>query len=123
MPETLPETLPHTTPQPLIHKVSVMDLQVDVAQAGLCLGDEVEALALEDGSVGVVAEVKARLLGLIPLRRRQLIGHLGPRASALVHPEIVRGDRPRLRIVGINPKFLAVPGGDAELSVSVWTRP
>ena len=112
----------HATPLPLIHKASVMDLQVDIVQAGLCLGDEVEARSLDDGTIGLFAEVKRRLLGILPLRRRRLIGRLGPKASALVQPEIDRGDRPRLRIVSLTPKFLAAPGGDAEVSVSVWVR-
>ena len=122
MTETLSYSPPSSTPQPLIHKAQVMDLQVDVTQSGLCLGDAVEALQLEDGSIGVVARVNARLLGLVPMRRRRLIGRLGPRASALVQPEIARGGGPRLRIVGLTPEFLASPGGNAEVSVSVWVR-
>ncbi len=107
---------------PLIHKARVQGLTVHVARSGLSLGDEASAVALEDGRVGILARIHAPLLGLLPLRRSRLIGHFGPKASALLMPELDRGEGLRLRVVGVTPEFLAGPGGP-EVHVSVWVRP
>lgn len=113
----MPQTL-----LPLIHKAKVQGLTVHIARSGIALGDEVEALALEDGVVGVRAKVRARMLGVLPMRRSRVIGHFGPKASQLLLPELDRGEGMRLRVVGLTPEFLAGPSGP-ELHVSVWVRP
>jgi hypothetical protein len=106
---------------PLIHKAPVQGLQVHVVRSGLALGDELEAVALDDGTIGIVARIRARFLGLIPHHRLALIGRFGPQATGLLLPELDRGESLRLRIVGLTPEFLAGPGG-AEVHVSVWVR-
>lgn len=107
------------TLQPLIHKAQLLGLRVHVGRAGLCLGDAARALPLEDGTVGVEADVRRPLLGLLPRRRAVILGHLGPAASRILAPSIAEGRPLRLRIVGLTPEHLAGPQGP-EVHVSVW---
>lgn len=109
------------TLQPMIHKARVQGLTLHVARSGIAPGDTLDALAMPDGRIGLVARVRAPILGLIPRRQARLIGHLGPRASDLVRPELDRADALRLRVVGVTPEFLAGPEGP-EIHVSVWVR-
>lgn len=113
----MPQTL-----LPLLHKAKVQGLRVQVARSGIALGDEAQAVAMEDGSIGILALVRAPMLGLIPMRRQRVIGQFGPRATELLRPELDRGEALRLRVVGLTPEFLAGPEG-AEIHVSVWVRP
>jgi len=113
----MPQTL-----LPLIHKAKLQGLTVHVARSGLSLGDEAQVQSLADGTVGVMARVRARLLGLWPVHRMRVIGHFGPKASALLLPELDKGEALRVRVVGVTPEFLAGPEG-AEVHVSVWVRP
>ena len=79
------------TLQPLIHKAQLLGLRIHIARAGLCLGDAARALPLEDGSVGVEADIRSPFLGLVPRRRAVILGHLGPAASRILAPSIAEG--------------------------------
>jgi hypothetical protein len=107
---------------PLLHKAKVQGLLIHVAKSGLSLGDEVQAVELGDGRIGILARVRAPVLGLIPLQRQKVIGHFGPQATDLIRPELDRGEGMRLRVVGVTPEFMAGPSG-AEVHVSVWVHP
>ena len=107
---------------PLIHKAKVQGLCVQVAKSGLSLGDEAQAVDLGDGRIGILALVRARVFGLIPMQRQRVIGHFGPHAADLIRPEMNRAEGMRLRVVGVTPEFLAGPDG-AEVHVSVWVHP
>ena len=107
---------------PLIHKAKVQGLLVQVARSGLSLGDEAHAVQLEDGRIGILARIRVRILGLIPVQRDRLIGHFGPQATDLIRPEFDRAEGMRLRVVGVTPEFMAGPEGP-EVHVSVWVHP
>lgn len=110
------------TLRPLIHKARVHGLQVHVGRAGLCLGDAAQAVALDDGTVGIVAQVRAPFLGLIPRQRQAVLGRLGPAATRILLAEIAGGRPLRLRIVGLTPEHLAGPQGP-EVHISAWGAP
>jgi hypothetical protein len=112
----------HETLRPLIHKAPVTGLRVHVGRAGLCLGDAAQALMMDDGSVGIMAEVKRPFLGVVPRRRQMILGTLGPAASRILRPEIDFGRPLRLRIVGLTPEHLAGPDGP-EVHISAWGSP
>ena len=107
---------------PLIHKAKVQGLLVQVAKSGLSLGDEAQVVELGDGRIGILAQVRTSVLGLIPMHRLRVIGHFGPQATELIRPELGRAEGMRLRVVGVTPEFLAGPDG-AEVHVSVWVHP
>ena len=107
---------------PLIHKAKVQGLLVQVAKSGLSLGDEAQAVELGDGRIGILARVRAPVLGLFRMQRQKIIGHFGPQATELIRPELDRAEGMRLRVVGVTPEFLAGPEG-AEVHVSVWVHP
>ena len=120
-----PRRTPARMPQallPLIHKAKVQGLLVQVARSGLSLGDEAHAVELEDGRIGILARIRVRVLGLIPMQAQRVIGHFGPQATELIRPELDRAEGMRLRVVGVTPEFLAGPEG-AEVHVSVWVHP
>lgn len=110
------------TKQPLIHKAPVHGLRVHVGRAGLSIGDGADLARLPEGGIGIFATVRHPFLGLIPIRRRACIGHLGPVAEALVAPSVDEGDPLRVRIVGVNPEHLAREA-PPEVHISVWGDP
>lgn len=109
------------TPLPVIHKAPLEDLSIHVARSGIAPGDAAEAWPMADGTIAVIARIRAPLLGIIPWRRRRIIGQFGEAATLQLMPELDRGEELRLRVVGVTPEFLAGPAG-AEVSVSVWVR-
>ena len=98
--------------QPLIHKAPVHGLLVHVGRCGLCIGDPATLHLLEDGQIGIFAQVRRRVLG----RRLSQLGHLGPAGTTLLRPAVQRGQHLRVRIVGLTPEHLAAP----EVHISVW---
>jgi hypothetical protein len=104
--------------EPIIHKATVMDLRINIKNTGLSIGDTAELHLNEDGCVSVFATALRR--GFF-LRRRVLcrVGQLGPQASQMLTPALRRGERLRVRIVGLTPEHLA-PEGKAEMHISVW---
>jgi len=104
--------------QPILHKAPLVGLCRGINRTGLSIGDPAELLASAEGGIEVAARIRRRFLFF---SRKQLcvIGQLGPAASELVAPMLLRSDRLRVRIVGITPEHLA-PDGRAEMHVSVW---
>ncbi|MFN4128498.1 MAG: hypothetical protein ACK4GC_01570 [Paracoccaceae bacterium] len=113
----------HDLLQPLIHKAAVHDISVNVARTGLSIGSEAELHPLPDGRVGVFARLNRRFLGIIPRQVTVQIGVLGPQASALIAPAVERSESLRIRIVGLTPEHLTMPGFGPEVHVSVWGDP
>ena len=113
----------HDLLQPLIHKAAVHDIAINVARAGLSIGDEAHLAPLADGRIGVFSYRNRRLFGMLLRRARILVGTLGPQASALIAPALVAGESLRLRIVGLTPEHLATAPNKPEVHISVWGDP
>jgi hypothetical protein len=107
---------------PLIHKAPVEGLTIHVARAGLSIGDAAALDRLPDGRIGVFAQIRAPILGLIPRQRQALLGHLGPMAEEIVSPSLAHGDALRVRIIDLVPEHLA-NGYPPEVYISVWGDP
>jgi hypothetical protein len=107
---------------PLIHKAPVEGLAVHVARTRLAIGDHAWLDRLPDGRVGVFAEVRQLLLGLVPRQRPALLGHLGPLAEEIVAPSLAHGDPLRVRIIDLVPEHLS-NGFPPEVYISVWGDP
>ncbi len=107
---------------PLIHKAPVEGLQVNVARAGIAIGDTAWLDRLTDGRVGVFASLRQPILGLIPRQRAGLVGHLGPVAEEIVAPSLAHGDALRVRIIDLVPEHLS-NGFPPEVYISVWGDP
>ena len=107
---------------PLIHKVPVEGLLINVARAGLVIGDKAEIDRLPDGRIGVYARVRKPFLGVFPRRRTVLIGHLGPSVEDILSPSLSHGDSLRIRVIDLTPEHLS-NGFPPEIYISVWGDP
>jgi hypothetical protein len=107
---------------PLIHKAPVEGLTLHVARARLAIGDHAWLDRLPDGKVGVFAEVRQMVMGMIPRQRPALLGHLGPVAEEIVAPSLAHGDPLRVRIIDLVPEHLS-NGFPPEVYISVWGDP
>lgn len=114
MPQTLPQT---TSPSlgPILGKARLHDVRVHIGRSGLCLNDPALLRVTPEGRVQVMARMRRRLL-LLPRWRWQVLGELGPRATAMLAPWLEEAEPLRLRIVGLTPEHIAAP----EVFVSVW---
>lgn len=110
------------TKLPILHKAPVEGIKVHVARAGLVIGDVAALDRLPDGRIGVFALARQPIFGIIPRRRRTLIGHLGPMAEDLLTPALAQGDALRIRIIDLTPEHLA-NGFPPEIYISVWGDP
>jgi len=107
---------------PLIHKAPVEGLLINVARAGLVIGDTAGIDRLPDGRIGVYARIRRPFLGVIPRRCTVLIGHLGPSVEDILAPSLSHGDKLRVRIIDLTPEHLS-HGFPPELYISVWGDP
>lgn len=107
--------------QVLIHKAPVQELQLHIGKSGLCIGDAAELHLQEDGRIGIFAQAKRPLLGILPRRSLRHLGQLGPAATAVMTEPLQHGDHLRVRIVGLTPEHLS-PNGVAEVYISVWSN-
>lgn len=107
---------------PLIHKAPVEGLLINVARAGLVIGDTAGIVRLPDGRIGVYARVRKPFLGMIPRRRTVLIGHLGPSVEDILAPSLSHQDALRVRIIDLTPEHLS-HGFPPEIYISVWGDP
>ncbi|WP_054004458.1 hypothetical protein [Cypionkella psychrotolerans] len=107
--------------QVLIHKAPVQDLQLHIGKSGLCIGDAAELQLQTDGKIGIYAQAKRPLLGLLPRRSLRHLGQLGPAATAVMTEPLRHRDHLRVRIVGLTPEHLS-PSGTAEVYISVWSN-
>jgi hypothetical protein len=107
---------------PLIHKAPVEGLTIHVARTRMAIGDPASLDRLPDGKVGVFAEVRQMLFGLLPRQRLTLLGHLGPLAEEIVAPSLAHGDPLRVRIIDLVPEHLS-NGFPPEVYISVWGDP
>lgn len=108
--------------EPILPQVPVEGIAVHIGRAGLCMGDEAQAVLLPDGRVGIFARTRRPWLGLIPMRRPTYLGHLGPVAAQVLAPALAEGVGLRLRVVVLTPEHLAT-SGPPEIFVSVWGDP
>ena len=118
MPQTLPQTIrPSLGPNlgPILGKARLHDVRVHIGRSGLCLNDPALLRVTPEGRVEVLARMRRRLL-LLPLWRCQVLGELGPRATAMLAPWLEEAEPLRLRIVGLTLEHIAAP----EVFVSVW---
>ncbi len=107
--------------QVLIHKAPVQELKLHIGKSGLCIGDAAELHLQPDGKIGIFAQAKRPLLGLLPRRSLRHLGQLGPAATAVMTEPLQHGDHLRVRIVGLTPEHLS-PSGAAEVYISVWSN-
>jgi hypothetical protein len=107
---------------PLIHKAPVEGLAIHVARTGLAIGDRARLDRLSDGRIGVFAQLRTPILGLIRRHREGLVGHLGPVAEEIIAPSLASGDDLRVRIIDLVPEHLA-NGYPPEVYISVWGDP
>ena len=107
---------------PLIHKAPVEGIRVNVARAGLVIGDTAAIDRLPDGRIGVFARVRKPYLGVIPHRQTVLIGHLGPSVEDILAPSLSHGDALRIRVIDLTPEHLS-NGFPPEIYISVWGDP
>lgn len=105
--------------QPLINKAQLVGLEINVTKAGLCIGDTAQMKVFDDGEIGVFAVIRSRWLGLLPIRRLQRLGRMGPTARAILTEPLRRAMHLRVRIVGLTPEHLAA-SRQPEVFVSVW---
>jgi hypothetical protein len=112
----------HDILEPILPQVPVEGITVHIARAGLSMGDAATARLLPDGRVGIYAQVRRRLLGIIPQRRPGLLGYLGPVAAQIVTPALLAGTPLRLRIVQLTPEHLA-GAGQPMIEISIWGDP
>jgi len=105
--------------QPLLHKSPLHELRVNVARAGLCIGDTAELALMDNGQVAIFAKVRKRFLGIIPHQGQAQLGQLSPQAAKLIAPALHHGHHLRVRIVGLTPEHLSASTGP-EVHVSVW---
>ncbi|NJM83689.1 MAG: hypothetical protein HC844_15595 [Tabrizicola sp.] len=107
---------------PIIHKAPVEGIRMNVARAGLAIGDEAQIDRLSDGRIGVFARVRKPLFGVFTRRKTELLGHLGPMAEDLLSLPLSQGSSLRIRIVDLLPEHLA-NGYPPEVYISVWGDP
>lgn len=107
---------------PLIRKAELVQLSVNVAKAGLSMGDTAEVALMDAEQIGVFGVIRCHWLGLVPYRARRQLGQLGPAAREVLLPSLTHGDHLRVRIVGLTPEHLAT-NGRPEIHVSVWGDP
>jgi hypothetical protein len=105
--------------QQLITKAQIIGITLDVAKAGLCLGDTAYLRLTEDGHIALYAQGRQRWFGLYTRRPWLQLGHLGPIASEILAEHLRRNLRLRVRIVSLTPAHLS-KSQHAEVSVSVW---
>jgi hypothetical protein len=107
--------------QVLIHKAPVQELKLHIGKSGLCIGDAAELHLQPDGKIGIFAQAKRPLLGILPRRSLRHLGQLGPAATAVMTEPLRHSDHLRVRIVGLTPEHLS-PSGAAEVYISVWSN-
>jgi hypothetical protein len=105
--------------QQLITKAQIVGITLDVAKAGLCLGDTAYLRLQDDGHVALFAQGRQRWFGFYTRRPWLQLGLLGPIATDLLSEHLRRNLRLRVRIVGLTPAHLS-KSHHPEVSVSVW---
>lgn len=110
------------TLHPILPKTPVFGLRFHVGRSGLCIGDVAALYLSETGEVGISAQIYRRILGVLPIRRNEPLGHLGPVVGRILAPAIAEGQPLRVRIVGITPEHLCGVHGP-EVHVSIWGDP
>ena len=108
--------------QILIHKTSLLRLEVNLRRDAIYLGDPMQLL--QEGSDDVAAFVKlpSRLPFGIGKARKVRAGYLGNNAKKLIMPALAKGGQLRVRIVEIQARHLNSEGIDL-ISISVWGDP
>lgn len=108
--------------RPILAKAQILGLRHHIGRSGLCIGDSAELHLSETGDLAISANVRRRFLGILPYRRQEQLGHLGPVVARILAPALQDGHPLRVRIVGITPEHLS---GDRspEVHVSVWGDP
>ena len=108
--------------QILIHKASLVRLQVPIRGLRIGLGEAVMLIYNNVSEVAVMAMLPSRLpFGLGRLRKVKL-GYLGDHTKALLMPALEMGAQLRVRIVELDSGHLRSDGCD-RIAISVWGDP
>ena len=109
--------------EPLIHKATLRDISVNITRAGLSINDPAMLQARPDGQLAVLMQVSRRFLGLFPHKKVVTVGLLAPHIAEMLGEAVQRGEATRVRIVGLTPEHLTLPGQGPEIHISIWGDP
>lgn len=108
--------------QILIHKTSLLRLEVNLRRDAIYLGDPMHLLQEGTDDVAAFVQLPSRLPFGIGKARSVRAGYLGSHAAKLIMPALVKGGQLRVRIVEIQARHLNSEGIDF-ISISVWGNP
>lgn len=108
--------------QILIHKTSLLRLEVNLRRDAIYLGDPMHLLQEGTDDVAAFVQLPSRLPFGIGKARSVRAGYLGNHAAKLIMPALVKGGQLRVRIVEIQARHLNSDGIDF-ISISVWGNP
>ena len=108
--------------QILIHKTSLLRLEVNLRRDAIYLGDPMHLLQEGTDDVAAFVQLPSRLPFGIGKARSVRAGYLGNHAAKLIMPALVKGGQLRVRIVEIQARHLNSEGIDF-ISISVWGNP
>lgn len=109
--------------QPLIHKAALRDIAINIARAGLSINDSAFLKLLPNEQIAVCMEISRPILGLIPRRKMVTVGLLSPSVTEMLLEPVRAGESLRVRVVGLTPEHLTLPGAGPEVHVSIWGDP
>jgi hypothetical protein len=106
----------------MIHKTSLLRLEVNLRRDAIYLGDPMQLLLEGTDDVAAFVQLPSRLPFGIGKVRSVRAGYLGNHAEELIMPALVKGGQLRVRIVEIQARHLNSTGIDL-ISISVWGNP
>jgi len=105
--------------QILIHKTSLIRLELSVRSLAVGLGDPVQLIPEDQTDVAAYVSLPSRLPFGLGKPRAIRLGYLDSQASALLMPAFAKATPLRVRIVEIQAAHLRKDGTD-RVSISVW---
>ena len=109
--------------QPLIHKAALRDISINIARAGLSINDSAALKLLPNDQIAVCMVVSRPFLWLFPRRKVVTVGLLSPSVTEMLLEAVRGGESLRVRVVGLTPEHLTLPGAGPEVHVSIWGDP
>ncbi|MEN8917102.1 MAG: hypothetical protein ABF254_00730 [Octadecabacter sp.] len=107
--------------QPLIYKASIQ-LASGVSLANTSLGDHLTLSLEDDCRIAVLLKRPSSLPFGLGRPQETRVGVLNPKATALIMPALLKHEKLRVRVVGVEPAHLSA-SKQATLFVSIWGNP